>query len=274
MKKYAAIIIDDEKNIREALVILLGQYCPEINICGIAASASEGRKLLENEKVDFIFLDISMPREDGFAFLRSIPGNNYGVIFATAHQEYALRALKVNAIDYLLKPINPFELKEAVNKAIYNHELRQNYSEFREVYHQSLDNLQDNMQSKNGQITRISVAEQFGFRIVNVEDLIYLQAESNYTVLHLKDEKQIVATRTLGEFEKLLEGTEFYRIHKSFIINLNFLSGYTSYQGNFAELKNGTILNISRRKLIEFREKVKKFSNNSKNLFISIEHRQ
>jgi len=263
MKKYAAIIIDDEKNIREALVILLGQYCPEINICGIAASASEGRKLLENEKVDFIFLDISMPREDGFAFLRSIPGNNYGVIFATAHQEYALRALKVNAIDYLLKPINPFELKEAVNKAIYNHELRQNYSEFREVYHQSLDNLQDNMQSKNGQITRITVAEQFGFRIVNVEDLIYLQAESNYTVLHLRDEKQIVATRTLGEFEKLLEGTEFYRIHKSFIINLNFLSGYTSYQGNFAELKNGTILNISRRKLIEFREKVKKFSNNS-----------
>ena len=263
MKEYSAIIIDDEKNIREALTILLAQYCPEIHVCGTADSASEGRKLLENEKVDFIFLDISMPREDGFTFLRSIPGNNYGVIFATAHQEYALRALKANAVDYLLKPINPFELKEAVNKAIYNHELRLSYSGIREVYHQSLDNLQDNMQSKNGQITRITVAEQFGFRIVNVEDLIYLEADSNYTVLHLKDGKQIVATRTMGEFEKLLEGNDFYRIHKSTIINLNFLSGYTSYQGNFAEMKNGTILNVSRRKLIEFREKVKQFSNNT-----------
>jgi len=261
MKEYAAIIIDDEKNIREALVILLGQYCPEIHVCGTAASASEGRQLLDSEEVDFIFLDISMPREDGFAFLRSIPGNNYGVIFATAHQEYALRALKANAIDYLLKPINPLELKEAVNKAIKYHELRLNYKDVREVYHQSLDNLQDQIQSKNGQLTRITVTEQFGFRIVDVEDLIYLQADSNYTVLHLKGGKQLVATRTLGEFEKLLEGIVFYRIHKSTILNLNFLSGYISYQGNFAELKDGTLLNISRRKLLEFREKVKQFSN-------------
>jgi len=118
MKEYSAIIIDDEKNIREALSILLGQYCPEIHVCGIAGSASEGRKLLESNKVDFIFLDISMPKEDGFAFLRSIPINNYGIIFATAYQEYALRALKANAIDYLMNPINPFELQEAVKKAV------------------------------------------------------------------------------------------------------------------------------------------------------------
>ena len=260
MKEYAAIIIDDEKNIREGLMILLDQYCPEIKVYGTADSASEGRKLLENNKVDFIFLDISMPREDGFAFLRSIPSKNYGVIFATAHQEHALRALKANAVDYLLKPINPIELKEAVSKAIYNHELRCNYSGMLEVYNQSLNNLQDNMQSKNGLVTRLTVAEQFGFRIVNVEDLMYLQADSNYTVLHLTDARQIVATRTLGEFEKMLEGNEFYRIHKSTLINLNFLSGYSSYQGNFAELKDGTSLIISRRKLIEFREKVKKFS--------------
>ena len=261
MKEYAAIIIDDEKNIREALSILLGQYCPEIHVCGTADSANEGRKLLENNKVDFIFLDISMPREDGFAFLRSIPGNNYGVIFATAHQEHALRALKANAVDYLLKPINPFELKEAVNKAIYNHELRRNYSEIRDVYQKSLHNLQENIQSKRNQVTKLTVIEQFGFRIVNVADLIYLQADSNYTVLNLTGGQRIVATRTLGEFEKLLEGTGFFRIHKSTIINLNFLSAYSSYQGNFAELKDGTQLIISRRKLLEFREKVKQFSN-------------
>ena len=121
MKKYRAIIIDDEKNVREVLQLLLFQYCKEVEVVALASSAAEGRELLQKHSIDFIFLDISMPREDGFAFLRSIPSNNYGVIFATAHQEHALRALKANAVDYLLKPINPLELKEAVNKAIYNH---------------------------------------------------------------------------------------------------------------------------------------------------------
>lgn len=260
MKEYTAIIIDDEQNIREALSILLSQYCPEIHVCGIAASAKEGRKLLEDNLVDFIFLDISMPKEDGFAFLRSIPSNNYGVIFATAYQEHALRALKANAIDYLMKPINPFELQEAVNKAIYSHNLRRSYSEIQEVYTQSLNNLNEHLQSKNSPVTKLTIPELSGFRLVNVADLIYLHADDNYTVLYLTDDRKIIATRTLGEFEKILEGPEFLRIHKSTIINLNFLAGYSSFQGNFAELKDGSRLDISRRKLQEFREKVKLYS--------------
>ena len=260
MKEYSAIIIDDEKNIREALSILLNQYCPEIHICGIAASASEGRKLLEVNKVDFIFLDISMPKEDGFTFLRSIPGNNYGIIFATAYQEYALRALKANAVDYLMKPINPFELQDAVKKAIANHELRRSYQEIQEVYNQSVNNLNEYLHSKNSPVTKLTIPEQSGFRLVNVADLIYLQADDNYTILNLTGDRKIVATRTLGEFEKILEGPDFFRIHKSTIINLSFLVGYSSFQGNFAELKDGSRLDISRRKLPEFRDKVKHYS--------------
>ena len=110
MKQYRAIIIDDERNIREALTLLLREYCPEIKVCGSAVSAQEGRELLKKHEVDFIFLDISMPKEDGFAFLRSIPKENYGIIFITAYQEYALKALKASAIDYLLKPVNANEL--------------------------------------------------------------------------------------------------------------------------------------------------------------------
>lgn len=260
MKEYSAIIVDDEKNIREALSTLLNQYCPEIHICGIAASASEGRKLLDSNKVDFIFLDISMPKEDGFAFLRSIPSNNYGIIFATAFQEYALRALKANAIDYLMKPINPYELQEAVKKAITNHELRRSYLEIQEVYNQSLHNLNEHLQIKNGPVTKLTIPEQSGFRLVNVADLMFLQADDNYTILFLTGDRKIVATRTLGEFEKILEGPDFFRIHKSTLINLNFLVGYSSFQGNFAELKDGSRLDISRRKLAEFREKVKHYS--------------
>jgi two-component system, LytTR family, response regulator len=260
MKNYRAIIIDDEKNVREALGIMLRDHCPEIKICGVAASAAEGRELLDEETVDFIFLDISMPKEDGFAFLKSIPKENYGIIFVTAYEEYALRALKASAIDYLLKPVNPIELREAVTKAIRFHELRKVKAEARSIYQESLENLHDQVHSGAKSIEKITISEQFGFRMVKVTDLMYLEADSNYTILHLSGLDKIVATRSLGEFEKILEGPEFFRIHKSTIINMNYLKGYSSYEGNFAELTDGTMLNISRRKLNEFRDAVKLFS--------------
>ncbi len=260
MKKYRAIIVDDERNVREALGILLNELCTEIELCGTAASAAEGRELLKSEKVDFIFLDISMPGEDGFAFLKSIPKDDYGIIFVTAYEEYALLALRANAIDYLLKPVDSNELREAVSKAIQYHELRKAKSEIRSVYHESLNNLQDQVHSENRKIEKITIAEQFGFRMVKVADLMYLQADSNYTILHLSGLDKIVATRSMCEFEKILENSVFFRIHKSTIINMNFLKAYSSYEGNFAELTDGTRLSISRRKLIEFREAVKQFA--------------
>jgi two-component system, LytTR family, response regulator len=260
MKYYSAIIVDDERNIREALELMLKQYCPDIELVGTAASASEGRELLKTHQVDFIFLDISMPKEDGFAFLATIPKENYGIIFVTAYQEYALRALKASAIDYLLKPVNPIELRDAVSKAIQYHEFRQNKEEEKKVYQESLDILHENIHSENKPITKITVAEQFGFRVVNVAEIMYLEADSNYTIIHLSGLNKIVATRTMGDFEKILESPDFFRIHKSIIININYLKAYSSYQGNFVELSDGTSLSISRRRLNEFREAIKHFS--------------
>jgi two-component system LytT family response regulator len=259
MKSFTAIIIDDERNVREALKHLLEQHCPSITICGLANSAEEGRELLKNHQVDFIFLDIRMPKEDGFAFLRSIPGEMYGVIFTTAYEEYALNALKASAIDYLLKPINYHELTEAVNKAIQYHELRHTRSEILAIYKESLQNLPEQVHLEH-RIEKITVAEQFGFRMVTVSEIMYLQADSNYTIIHLSGLNKIVATRTLSDFEKLLETPSFFRIHKSTIINMNYLRAYSSYEGNFAELNDGTQLSISRRKLNEFRDAVKNFS--------------
>ncbi len=260
MYKYRAIIIDDEKNLRESLAVMLAGHCPEIALCGFAQSATEGRKLLQNQQVDFIFLDISMPDEDGFTFLQSIPKEQYGIIFVTSHEEYSLLALKASAIDYLLKPVNPDELIEAVTKAIRYHELRQSKSEIRTVYQESLKNLDYHLQSESKKFDKITVAEQFGFRIVNTNDLMYLKADSNYTNLHLSDNKKITATRTLGEFEKMLDDEIFFRIHKSSIINLSHLKAYSSYEGNYAEMADGSRLAISRRKLNEFREVVMRFS--------------
>jgi two-component system, LytTR family, response regulator len=260
MKQYTAIIIDDERNVREALEHMLLQHCPSISVCGSAASAEEGRELLMIHPVDFIFLDIRMPKEDGFTFLRSVAAENYGVIFTTAYEEYALNALKASAIDYLLKPINHLELTEAVTKAIHYHELRHTKSDILAIYKESLNTLSEQAHQEKIRIEKITVAEQFGFRMVEVADIMYLQADSNYTIIHLSGLNKIVATRTLSDFEKLLDPPTFFRIHKSTIINMNFLRAYSSYEGNFAELNDGTQLTISRRKLNEFREAVHHFS--------------
>ncbi|MCD4680518.1 MAG: LytTR family DNA-binding domain-containing protein [Bacteroidales bacterium] len=258
--QYNAIVVDDEPKVREALELLLAKNCPEIIICGSAGSAQEARNILKSCMVDFIFLDISMPGEDGFTFLRSIPNEKYGVIFTTAYQEFALQALKASAIDYLLKPINSNELKEAVAKAIHYHELRQSKTEAMKIYHESLDNLQQQIQSGNNKVKKITVPEQTGFRVVNVDEIMYLQADSNYTILHFSGLNKIVACRSLFEFEKILINPEFFRIHKSTIINLNYLKAFSSYQGNSAELTDGTLLTISRRKLNEFKDVVTHFS--------------
>lgn len=260
MKTYRAIIIDDERNIREVLELLLLRYCKEIDVVALASSAAEGRELLKKYAVDIIFLDISMPKEDGFAFLASIPKNDYCTIFVTAFEDYALRALKANAIDYLLKPVSPAELIEAVNKAVQHHELLRSNETEKKIYDESLNNLRENIRVGNNPIAKITVAEQFGFQIVNTSDIMYLEADSNYTILHLSGLKKIVASRTMGDFEKILDPSSFFRIHKSIIININYLKAYSSYEGNFVELNDGTSLSISRRRLPEFREAIKLFT--------------
>jgi two-component system LytT family response regulator len=260
VKKYRSIIIDDERNVREVLELLLQRYCKEIEVVALASSAAEGRELLKKHNVDFIFLDISMPKEDGFTFLNSIPKENYCVIFVTAFEDYALRALKASAIDYLLKPITPQDLIEAVSKAVRHHELLQSRVQEKNIYHESLDNLSDNINLGTKHISKITVAEQFGFQLVNTDDIMYLQADSNYTILHLSGLKKIVASRTMGDFEKILDQPSFFRIHKSVIINIDYLKAYSSYQGNFVELNDGTSLSISRRRLNDFREALKHFT--------------
>ena len=260
MNKYRAIIIDDERNVREVLELLLYQYCKEVEVVALASSAAEGRELLSKHEVDFIFLDISMPKEDGFSFLSSIQTGLYSVIFVTAFEGYALRALKASAIDYLLKPITPQDLRDAVSKAIRHHLLMKSKEPEKKIYHESLINLNDNINSGSKFIKKITVSEQFGFQLVDTSDIMYLEADSNYTIIHLSGLKKIVATKTMGDFEKILDQPAFFRIHKSIIINLNFLKAYSSYQGNFVSLIDGTSLSISRRRLNDFREVIKHFT--------------
>jgi two-component system LytT family response regulator len=254
MRQFNAIIIDDEYNVRQTLEILIKQNCPEIKLLGKADSAEEGRKLIRENDVHFIFLDISMPIENGFDFLSTIPKEKYAIIFITAYEEYALKAIKANAIDYLLKPIDTNELRQAVTKSIKYFELRNKEKEYQKIYEQSLNNLSEQVAGGVQSPKRITVVENFGFRIVEVDKIRYLEADSNYTILYLNDFEKIVSSKSLGEFEKVLNPKIFFRIHKSHIINLKYLKSFSSYQGYFALLDDNTRLSISRRRFLEFRE--------------------
>ncbi len=256
MTKYNAIIIDDELNVRQTLEILVRQNCPEIQLVGSAQSAEAGRQLLKAFNVHLIFLDISMPNENGFDFIASIQKENYAIVFTTAYEEYALKAIKANAIDYLLKPINPLELKDAVSKAVSYLNMRVQKTEIQKIYSESLENLLQQVKGEKNQSNKITVVEKFGFRIVEVNTIRHLEADSNYTIIHLSGLEKIVSSKSLGEFEKVLDSEIFFRIHKSSIINLNFLKGFSSYQGYFALMDDNTKLAISRRRFNEFREAV------------------
>jgi two-component system LytT family response regulator len=261
MAVYHAIIIDDEKNVREALKLLLAKHCPEIDILGMATSAAEGRQLILEHSVDFIFLDISMPGEDGFGFLSSVASENYGIIFTTAHQEFALSALKANAIDYLLKPIDPAELTVAVSQAIRMHNIRRSSLDALNYYKDSLENLKSHVHAESLRHKEIMVADAFGFRMINLNDLIYLESNGNQFDLHLNSDETITTRLTLGDFEQILNCPQFTRIHRSTIINLAYVKTYANFLGYYAEMTNGTRLKISAKKVEEFRNAFEKTSN-------------
>ncbi len=258
---YNAIILDDDQHIREGLAVLLDQHCSSIHLTGTVSTGKEARELLQNNPVDLIFLDVSMPEEDGFSFLSSIEASRYAIIFITAFQEFAIEAFKHNAIDYLLKPIDEEELKTAVSKAIDYLELRRDKLEIHQNYEKSISQLLDQIRHNGGCIEKITVPDQFGFRILEVRDMMYLEADRNYTIVYFSDKNKLVVSRALGDFEKKLEGCGFFRIHKSMIINLRYLKGYFNFEGYFAEMTDGSKHIISRRKLTEFREAVSNISN-------------
>jgi len=224
MAQYNAIIIDDEVNVRQTLEILIQQNCPGIRLCGSAGSAEAGRQLLYKNEVHVIFLDISMPNENGFDFIASIQKENYAIIFTTAYEEYALKAIKTNAIDYLLKPINPQELRESVEKATDYLGLRIQKNDVQKIYSESLENLLHQIKNNGARSDKITVVEKFGFRIVEVNTIRYLEADSNYTKLVLKDGKNLLLSTNLGKLHKQFPKTEFVRISRKHIINKNYLS--------------------------------------------------
>ena len=238
-----AIIIDDEVKGRSALRQKLMDYCPQVDVLGEAENGLEGIKLIESVHPKMVFLDIEMPHMNGFEMLQQIRVKNFHVIFTTAYDQYAIKAIKFAAFDYLLKPVDIEELKTAVRNA-EAHSTIQNTGE-------RLETLMQNLSSKH-QLQKIAVPTMEGLLFFNLSEIIYLQAESNYTNIYFKDHPKLIASRTLGDFEELLPTDIFYRPHNSYLINLNYIKRYIKGDGGQIEMQNGDYVDVSRRKKEEF----------------------
>lgn len=248
------IIVDDEEFARSSLYFLVQENCENIHISGIAKSVAEARQLLSNHQIDLIFLDIAMPGENGFELIPQAQQHNSHVIFTTAYDQYALRAIKANALDYLLKPIDIDELKSAVEKAgkfIALNKKEHNSNE-------RLQNLAANL-SDRSEIRKISLPNGQGYSLIDIDDIIHIEADSNYSVFHLANKEKITVSKVLKEYEEILPDQQFVRIHKSSIVNLNYIKEYNSRNGVEVLLKNGEKIAVSRRRASDFAEKIKSY---------------
>lgn len=234
MSPIKAIIIDDEEHGRLNLESLILQYCPGVSITGKAESATEARTLMLADPPDLVFLDIEMPDENGIDFLATLDNfREYSVVLVTAHKQYAIEAIKHNATDYLLKPINIKELQMAIQKATYK-------------------KMQHLNQADEGLYTRICLpSPKGGYEIVETAQIIRMEGDNNYTSIITSDKKHVVA-RTLKDFEKLLDKPAFIRVHKTHIINLQFVKHVNQYDGGLVTMSDGASIHISRRRYNEF----------------------
>ena len=245
MKKNTiqAVIIDDEKLAREALFDLIKQYCPSVEVIGQADSRESGQELINTVKPDLIFLDIEMPFGSGFDLLSDISDINAEVIFTTAHDQYALKAIKISALDYLLKPVKKNELIEAVEK-------------FRkkdwETTHEMLTLLTDQLKHGPTTLKRIGIASLKGITVVDVADIMYCEADGNYTNFKLSGAaKLLTASKTLKEYENILSSASFVRTHQKYLINVSHVKEYLRGRGGSIIMDDGKVIDVSQNKRSE-----------------------
>ncbi|MEJ7558927.1 MAG: LytTR family DNA-binding domain-containing protein [Pedobacter sp.] len=250
-----AIIVDDEEFARSSLYFLLQENCENIQITGIAKSVAEARNLLAQHPIDLIFLDIAMPGENGFELIGNARDSKAHVIFTTAYDQYALKAIKANALDYLLKPIDIDELKQAVDKAVEYISLKKNGL----ARNDNLQNLAQQLHDRT-EIRKISLPNGQGYSLTNISDIVHIAADSNYSIFYLVTGEKITVSKVLKEYEEILPVNQFIRVHKSSIVNLDYVLEYNSRNGLEVTLKNGDRIAVSRRRASDFLDKVKSYT--------------
>lgn len=238
-----ALIVDDEQQSRETLERMLVNFCPQVDILGKATSVAEAVPLIDSQKPDVVFLDIEMPGGNGFTLLEQYDDFPFEVIFTTAHDLYAINAIKFAALDYLLKPVNIRELQEAVKRA----EKKLGGTE-KADRRQKMETLKTNLSQGDASFTKIALPTSEGIDFVEIEDIIRVEADRSYSNFHLKGRKKIIVSRPLSEYEEFLEAYNFFRTHKSHMINLNHLVKYVKGKGGYVIMDDDSHVDVSVRR--------------------------
>lgn len=249
-----AVIIDDDLHLREGMKAMLEIYAPEIEIFGEAESVKSGIEIIESLKPEIIFLDILMNDGTGFDILEQLNQKNGSIsshiIFITAHEKFAVKAFRFSALDFLLKPVDPEELKNVVEK-------------IKNIVHKNDDQknielLLENIRKKNENFKKIALSTAEGIHLFDIKEIIRCESEDNYTKFYFKNHKPVIISKTLKEYEELLEDHGFERIHQSHLINLNEMKSYIKKDGGFVVMTDHSQLPVSQRKKERLQELITK----------------
>ncbi|WP_299459769.1 LytTR family DNA-binding domain-containing protein [uncultured Microscilla sp.] len=237
-----ALIIDDEAKARRILQELLKEYCPQIEIVGEADDVPNAVKAIHKYRPNLVFLDIEMPGYTGFQLLDFFDTINFEIIFTTAYREYAIQAFQVSAIDYLLKPIQIELLIKAIEK------VEGQLSE--PQINERIDTLKSNLSQEY--ITRIALPVAEGLLFIEVDQIVYLNAEGAYTQIFLEGGKKVLVSKKIKSFEKVLDHPSFFRTHRSYLINLNRVKQYVKQDGGYIVMDNNDAVNLARERKEDF----------------------
>lgn len=234
-----SIVIDDEQHCVRSLLSDLQQHCPVVEVVEACSSAKEGMMAIKKLNPDLVFLDVEMPWMNGFEMLEVLGEINFSIIFTTAHDEFAAKAFRISAVDYLLKPIDANDLKAAVQK------VEKKMDEGSSLNH--ISNLLRNMRQPSSE-QKIALPQREGYEFVDISSIIYCTAEGAYTKIFIEEKKPMLVSRTLGDVEELLSPEIFQRIHHSTVVNVAYISQFLRTDGGSVVLKNGEKLSVSKAK--------------------------
>ena len=233
-----AIVIDDEKHCLATLSLLVKKYCPDVVLSNLCKSAAEGLEAIRQHPPDLVLLDVEMPNMNGFTMLEQLTDIPFSVIFTTSYDQYAIKAIKYSALDYLLKPVDPGELQSAIRK----------YSQQRPAAATAqIRHLLDQVNGRGNAFSRLAVPSIDGFEFIPVENLVYCEANDNYTHFYLQGGKKIIASRSLKDIEEQLTPfAHFVRVHHSYMVNMNQVSKYVRGEGGHLIMSDGAAVPVSR----------------------------
>jgi len=232
-----SILVDDEARCCKTLKLLLKEYCPDVTVLNECYDAASGITAINNLQPDLVFLDIEMPDMNGFKMLEQFSEISFAVVFTTSYDQYAIKAIRFSALDYLLKPVDREELQKAVQKAV---------SRMAHPLPQQIEILLQKLNHPVLPVNKIAIPTVEGLQMIAVDASISCASESNYTLLLLKNKQKITASRTLKEIEELLEDYSFARVHHSYLVNLNEVEKYIKGEGGYLLMSDGSTVDVSR----------------------------